>query len=73
MNTQHCGLCGRSARADELIALPGLKGWVCRPGAGCDRAHPALRGLRQWLADPDAYPSDGDLTDLFVDNPPPQK
>lgn len=70
MLVQRCGLCGRSAPADELTTFRGLKGWVCRPGLGCDRDHPALAAIRQWLAGPDAHLTDEQLNDIYVDNPP---
>ena len=66
---KRCGLCGRSASDEDLVRLRGLKGAVCRPGSGCDRDHPALGAVRQWLAGADSTVSDADLDEIFVDNP----
>lgn len=73
MEFLHCGLCGRPAPIRELTALRGFRGLVCLPGLGCGRNQSALGPIRQWLADPDAYLSDDDRTDIYVDNPKPQK
>jgi hypothetical protein len=67
MGPVHCALCGRVAPELELIRIRGLKGRVCRPGHGCDRTHPALAGMRQWLADGMWVDADDDV---LVDNPP---
>jgi hypothetical protein len=69
MAQRRCGLCGRSADEADLMLLRGLKGAVCRPGHGCDKHHPALGALRQWLAGPDSSVSDIDIDDILVDNP----
>lgn len=70
MAANRCGLCGRTAPPEELVAFRGLKGWVCRNGHGCDRDHPALAAVRRWLAGPDSGVSDAELDDLYIDNPP---
>jgi hypothetical protein len=66
--TKRCGLCGRSADEADLIWLRGLRGAVCRPGRGCDKAHPALSNVRLWLA-ADTKFTDAELDDFLVDNP----
>jgi hypothetical protein len=66
MGPVHCALCGRVASEHELIRIRGLKGRVCRPGHGCDRTHPALAGMRQWLAGGAWVDADDDV---LVDNP----
>jgi hypothetical protein len=69
MGQRRCGLCGRTADEADLILLRGLKGAVCRPGRGCDKDHPALSAVREWLGSAEFGVPDIDLDDVFVDNP----
>lgn len=69
MPERRCGLCGRTADEADLILLRGLKGAVCRPGRGCDKDHPSLGAIRQWLAGSDPAFASVDLDDILVDNP----
>jgi hypothetical protein len=69
MALQRCCLCGRSSHGDDMVWLRGLKGAVCRPGHGCDRQHPSVGNVRDWLSSPDSGMSDADLDDILVDNP----